>query len=291
MDRTYLAVRRQLDGMNCQQYDVGIRNTSEKGMMSRIWSREEVLKSVAFLKKANFDGSDIYIRPAESEGLVLIDDLGLGTLARMDAEGCNPAAITQTSPHNYQAWVRVSRNPLDPKIATQVAKLLAERYGGDPNSADWRHYGRLAGFTNRKPIYNRPYVLAEQCNGKLADSALHLLAEARERIAEGEATLLAKSSSTPIQARLKRDCDPASYAISFYRTLAQKYAGSFDPSRADCMVASDLLQMGLNADQVGYILEQTSPNLTSRKQGHIEDYLQRTVAAAQRRINDDMQGR
>ena len=30
---------------------------------------------------------------------------------------------------------------------------MAARYGGDPNSIDWRHFGRLAGFTNRKPQY------------------------------------------------------------------------------------------------------------------------------------------
>lgn len=284
MDRTYLAVRRQLDGMNCQKYEVGIRDASGK-MMSRLWSKAEVFKSVGFLKKANFDGSDIYIRPAESEGLVLIDDLGLGTLDRMDADGCNPAAITQTSPHNYQAWVRVSRDPLDPKIATQVAKLLAERYGGDPNSADWRHYGRLAGFTNRKPVYRRPYVLAERCNGKLADNALQLLTEAGRRIEEAEATTLAKGRSTPIQIPLKPDCDPASYATRLYRSLAQKYAGHFDHSRADCMVASDLLQMGLKPDQVGDILEQTSPDLGRRKEGHVADYLERTILAAQRRIS------
>jgi hypothetical protein len=245
-----------------------------------------VLKSVAFLKKANFDGADIYIRPAESEGLILVDDLGLGTLARMDDEGCNPAAVTQTSPQNYQAWVRVSREQLDTKLATQVAKLLAERYGGDANSADWRHYGRLAGFTNRKPIYHRPYVLAERCNGTIVQRATELLTEAQKHIDAAEASTLAKRSSTPIHASLKGDCEPVSYAVSFYRTLARKYADSYDPSRADCMVASDLLRMGLEPEQVSGVLEQTSPDLASRKEGHVEDYLARTVAAAQVRIRE-----
>ena len=283
MDKTYLAVRRQLEGMNCQHYDVGIRDAAGKGMMSRIWTKETVLKSVSFLKKANFDGSDIYIRPAESEGLILIDDLGLGTLSRMDADGCNPAAITQTSPHNYQAWVRVSRDQLDPRLATQLAKLLAERYGGDPNSADWRHYGRLAGFTNRKPLYNRPYVLTGRCNGKMAERAAELLVEASICIQDVEAATLAKSSSTPIQILLKRDCDPITYATAFYQKLAAKYGSKLDHSRADYMVASDLMRMGLEPDQARAVLEQTSPELDTRKHGHIDDYLERTIAAAQRR--------
>jgi hypothetical protein len=28
-----------------------------------------------------------------------------------------------------------------------------DRFRGDPGAADWRHFGRLAGFTNRKPAY------------------------------------------------------------------------------------------------------------------------------------------
>jgi hypothetical protein len=290
MDKTYLAARRQMKGMDCTTYDVGIRDTFGK-MMSRIWKEETLLKSISFLKKVNFDGADIYIRPTESEGLILVDDLGLGTLARMDADSCNPAAVIQTSPQNYQAWVRVSRESLDTGVATQVAKLLAQRYGGDPNSADWHHYGRLAGFTNQKPIYRRPYVLAERCNGKLADNAAELLAEARKHIDVPEASTLAKHTSTPIQTPLRRDCDPVAYAASFYRTLEQKYAGSFDPSRADCMVASDLLRMGLNPDQVGSILAETSPDIASRKAGHIEDYLQRTIAAAMHRIEQGQRTR
>jgi len=38
----------------------------------------------------------------------------------------------------------------------KAARDLAERYGGDPRAAAWRHYGRLAGFTNRKPDSRTP---------------------------------------------------------------------------------------------------------------------------------------
>ena len=39
----------------------------------------------------------------------------------------------------------------DRTFSTRAAKELARRFGGDPSSADWRHFGRLAGFTNQKP--------------------------------------------------------------------------------------------------------------------------------------------
>jgi hypothetical protein len=40
------------------------------------------------------------------------------------------------------------------------SKELATRFGGDLSSADWRHFGRLAGFTNQKPERLLPIGLA-----------------------------------------------------------------------------------------------------------------------------------
>jgi hypothetical protein len=39
----------------------------------------------------------------------------------------------------------------NPPLATAAGKQLARIYGGDLASTDWRHLGRLAGFTNQKP--------------------------------------------------------------------------------------------------------------------------------------------
>jgi RepB DNA-primase from phage plasmid len=41
---------------------------------------------------------------------------------------------------------------LDEVISTRAAKILAARFGGDLGSADWRHFGRLAGFPTRSRI-------------------------------------------------------------------------------------------------------------------------------------------
>lgn len=290
MDRTFRAARRQLQGMNCGGYEIGIRDAGSGRMMHRQWDTGQVLQSLSFLKSMNASGNDIYIRPSRSEGLLLVDDIGIGTLQRMDDEGCNPAAIIQTSPQNYQAWVRVYRGELDPELATQTARLLAERYGGDTNSADWRHYGRLAGFTNRKPEYACPYVLAERCNGRDATQGASILAEASRRLVErrkqAQATTPPSNPSEPPPRPLKCDIDPIRYATHQYHALKQRYGAEFDESRADFMVASDLLQMGLSASQVRAALEQTSPRLAQRKEGHVEDYLQRTVAAAYQRLGE-----
>ena len=46
--------------------------------------------------------------------------------------------------------------PLEPAVATAAGKHLARLYGGDWASTDWRHLGRLAGFTNQKPARRTP---------------------------------------------------------------------------------------------------------------------------------------
>jgi RepB DNA-primase from phage plasmid len=45
---------------------------------------------------------------------------------------------------------------LEAARSTLAAMQLAEYFGGDPSSADWRHFGRLADFTNRSLSDNWP---------------------------------------------------------------------------------------------------------------------------------------
>jgi hypothetical protein len=68
----------------------------------------------------------------------------------MKAEGFAPALVIETSPTNFQEWLNHGRL-LEAELSTRAAKKFAERFGGDPSSADWRHFGRLGGFTNPKP--------------------------------------------------------------------------------------------------------------------------------------------
>lgn len=66
--------------------------------------------------------------------------------------GFEPALIVETSPGNFQAWLKHDRF-LIPAQGTLVAKDLARRFEGDPGCAAYKHFGRLANFTNPKPKY------------------------------------------------------------------------------------------------------------------------------------------
>ena len=78
-------------------------------------------------------------------GLSLVDDLKAAAIAEMKAQGFEPALVVETSPGNFQAWLKHGQ-VLDEATSTWVAKELALRFGGDPGSADLaalRAAGRL----------------------------------------------------------------------------------------------------------------------------------------------------
>jgi len=189
LDRTTDAVRCQLAAMGCDRYAIGVRDPA-RGMLTRQGSADEIVAGIGWLKAMNVQGNDISVRPVGSSGLVLVDDLSATALKELNRDGLTPAAVTETSAGNYQAWVRVSDGPLLPDIATEAAREVAARYGGDSNSADWRQEGRLAGFTNQQPEHTRadgqqPDVrLREARGGDAPAAAAEVLGKAQERFEE-----------------------------------------------------------------------------------------------------------
>lgn len=286
-DRSYLAARRQLDAMGVDSFQVGIRDQAGR-MLMRTWSKSEVLASLAWLKRENAKGADVYVRPAgeSNAGLVLVDDLNRGRLAKMQVDGLTPACVTETSPGNFQAWVRVHDKPLPPEVATEVAKALAERYGGDPNSADWRHFGRLAGLTNAKPRHKdangrSPYVLAHESSGKQAEAGQHLVQQAAQRIRDREAkaerqTRLEAAKTAPERTNGRDPTQTYRYGL---KALYARFGASMDVSKADYMIGVDMVRKGFKPEQIGQAIEEASPELPTRKAGHEADYVARTVKA------------
>src|ERR1700741_3319879 len=175
--KTTEAVEKQGRAMKASIFEVGLFDpTAEHGvMLPRIWDLATLLRSVSWLRLKNLEGRNIYIRPSGEHSLSLIDDVSTQTIDLLKSEGFAPAVVLETSPGNFQAWF--CHGQILPKhLSTFAARLLASRFGGDPASADWRHYGRLAGFTNRKDKYRRedgtfPYVRLHEATGAVYSKA------------------------------------------------------------------------------------------------------------------------
>ena len=154
------ALRRQLAAMPHDLYMVRLIHHVTRSAFpgERLWTAAQLgeERTIRFLRVRNREGCDVYIQPyaeGRNAGYVLLDldHVGPHTVVRMRANGHEPCVLLQTSPGHLQAWIRVSATPLEPMLAGAIGKALAHTYGRDLANTDWRHLGKLAGFTNQKP--------------------------------------------------------------------------------------------------------------------------------------------
>jgi len=284
-DRTREAMHGQLAAMGCREYEVGVREPG-RGMLTRRGSAAAIEASVGWLRAMNARGADLFVRPAEAGGLVLVDDVKRDALARMAQEGLAPAVVTETSQDNYQAWVRLTEGPVAREVGTEAARGLAGRYGGDPRSAEAGHYGRLAGFTNRKEAHTRadglqPYVLLREARGEQAPAGEAALARAGARVAMREGVAKAMRDAETLS-RAEGGGVRGDVLAREYRERAAALCARYpdaDRSRVDWAVTRDLAVVYPSADAAALVaaLRVGSPDLTERKGAHVEDYVARTV--------------
>jgi len=300
-DRTAEAVRAQLAGMGAERYDIGVYDRANDAMLlRREWTPAQVEASVGWFKVMNAQGRDIYIRPTGSSGLYIVDDVPAATVERMRAEGYTPATVVETSPGNHQAWVRVSDAPLPKGEGTAVARALAERYDGDMSSANWRHMGRLAGFTNRKEEHRQPdgrypYVRLRDAGGERVAVAPAVLDRARDQATQGRRAAAEKSGGVAGESPQERagrrvafsrpPAGPVSALGREYAHRAQRLlerypnAALTDLHRLDWMVTRDLARAHPEAGKEDLMraIGEGSPRIEERKRGHVYDYAERTT--------------
>ena len=282
--KTAEAVEKQARAMSARAFEVGLFDpTAAEGvMLPRVWAFDTLLRSVSWLRLKNLEGRNIYIRPSGEHALSLIDDANAQAIELMKSEGFAPAVVLETSPKNFQAWL--CHGQILPKhLSTFAARLLASRFGGDPASADWRHYGRLAGFTNRKHKYRRkdgtfPYVRLHEATGAVYSKAVVFLAEVRT-LYESE------HSKPPPPASFRRPslCRCSLKSIEDFRAKPN-YDG--DQTRVDLAYAVYALAHGVSENDVRNAL--ASRDLMHKGNGkRQQEYIDRTIRKARERIEDN----
>jgi hypothetical protein len=292
---TWQAIRSQLAAMPNELYLIRLihHQTRRPFPGERLWTATQLAceATIRFLRIRNCEGCDVYIQPFagnQNAGYILVD------LDRADpvvvdvmrANGHDPCVVLQSSPGRLQAWVRLSTAPLEPAVATAAGRHLARLYGGDLASTDWRHLGRLAGFTNQKPARRTPdryapWVKLVHARAGLAPRAESLLQSVRQ------------CEPQPCQAASRFRVDTTSTepapistkeAAMIYRSCMQRWHilerfPQPDWSIVDLWVARFLLAQGKSASQIQTVLRLASPHFP-RRHGDPDDYLRRTVARA-----------
>jgi RepB DNA-primase from phage plasmid len=279
--KTAKAVEKQGRAMMASAFEVGLfdPNAAQGAMLPRVWDLETLLRSVSWLRLKNLEGRNIYIRPCGEHALSLIDDVSLQAIERLKSEGFAPSVILETSPRNFQTWL--CHGQILPKhLSTFAARLLASRFGGDPASADWRHYGRLAGFTNRKEKYRKadgtfPYVRLHEAKGMVYAKANEFLAEIK-MLCETERSELPHPSSL----RHRRLCNSNLKSIQDFRAKP-RYCG--DQTRVDLAYAIYALAHGISENDTRNALG--SRDLTHKgDRKRQQEYIDRTIKKARERI-------
>ncbi|HYV33118.1 MAG TPA: DNA-primase RepB domain-containing protein [Candidatus Binatia bacterium] len=303
LNLTLQAIRRQLTAMPHDLYLIRLIHHQTKRAFpgERLWTAAQLVHpaTVRFLRGRNREGCDVYIQPYAEErnpGYILVDldHTGPAIVETMQSNRHDPCVVLQTSHGNLQAWVQVSTTPIEPAVATWIGKHLAHVYGGDPASTDWRHLGRLAGFTNQKPQRRNwrghsPWVKVLHARAGLAAQGAALLEAAAHHL--GSPSNLAQFPLPPLPAATHTNAAVTTataatariYASWLHRLRILERFPQPDWSIADKWIAKELLQRGTPAPQVATILRGGSPGFP-RQHSHPDDYLRRTLACAAREL-------
>lgn len=300
-NKTFLAVRRQLDAMGCEKYEVGLFDP-KKGIKTREWTKEEILKNIPFLRAQNAQGENVFIRPAAGiqNGLVLVDDIPYSKMLKLqDEDRYHPACVIETSPANFQLWFKIAETGVSDQVRSSVAKALAQELGGDKASAEKRHFGRLAGFTNRKEKYRTPdgkfpFVLCHYHAGSTVESGL-----AQQLIQDAEQSLRPQPQASTGKKRLAlpkpSEIRSPDHLVSLFqehfaqwRRSKEREGCEVDCSAGDFVTCCWMLKNGWREEEVLYACYFGSPGLFDRKGVWVEDYSVRTVENAWETVSEEI---
>jgi hypothetical protein len=297
-------IAEQLSAFGCAKYEVqAIPHRGSEKRVDRLHTTDipGVMKLRSYFGAKNMDGYDIYVRPApvqidgvdHGQPFVFVDDLDLDQVRQLTKSGLPLAIQVESSPSNYHGWIRVGSKPLPAPELTAASQLIAKTIGGDPGAADWRHFGRLAGYTNQKPdrrlpTGQQPFVKIWGDKGHLvAKNGPALMSAARQMIQDQEAASAQKAraiNERQAQIRLRQQLEGRDVYADVAEAWERLRSGP-DDSATDLSAAMSAIRRGYDPDEVKDALRAVSPNLASRHPD-VDRYLDRTIDAAQAKLGD-----
>ena len=149
----------------------------DKGMLGheRPRAHGEVERSMGWAWVKNRSGHEVYIRPARGHDwpIVFLDDLPPEKALNISKKYA--AMVVETSRDNCQIWIRTNQS-LSEVERTAVQRSLVALAGADPGSISGDHFGRAAGFCNRKQGRDDfPVRVLAATNGPALDPGRHLI--------------------------------------------------------------------------------------------------------------------
>lgn len=247
---------------------------------------------------ANARGGNVYFRLGPSvtdghPGIVMLDDLTDSAIDQLSRDGLEPCLVVETSPGNYQAWVRlIAAGSVGYAAMTAVARHMARTYGGDERAISPRQPGRLPGFTNRKPKHQMddgkfPFVRLNFADpGRIAGNGVALINRLSKHDTAGAAAGAAPKTpriaadqvtdlDADVMARLDELHDAQRDRILREVARGRRPAHAASLSEVDFAVAKAALAAGFDDEQVAGWITRVRPNRNAL-------YAARTIEAVKR---------
>jgi len=220
------------------------------------------------------EGENILFAPAKGEMVraVFVDDVPIGKVVELP----KGTVVVQTSSQKFQAHIPLSE-PVSSEKAAEIQKTLALFYDGDPASTDVFHLRRLPGFRNWKypePIYAQIAYVQEQ--GPTVQEILDKVKQTNKQFLTQQQKLRDYLSTKNPKAQ-KEAQEIVENMSGKWDTL---YEQKQDPSSADFSWCLACFQRGYSPEAVAIALGYVSKDIATRKAGHIDDYINRTITKA-----------
>ncbi len=117
----------------------------EKGL----WIVDPTPERLGYLKAENANGRHILMQPGDESRYLLADDLCWERICRqhrhINSTWKRGRMVVETSPQNYQVWIRCQR-----KLSLPEKRYWLKKLGSDPGADPNNRWGRCPGFRNRK---------------------------------------------------------------------------------------------------------------------------------------------
>ncbi len=149
-------------GVVSELYDLRlIDKTGKNKPILRKWESKQVLANIDFLQSNNLRNYNIYIRPLDNR-FILLDDLERDILT--EVAKIKPCLLMETSPGNYQVWLKMETVPDNRELLKNMWRQLAVKFNADLASAKPDQIGRLPGFLNMKQKYSPDFPFVKLHN-------------------------------------------------------------------------------------------------------------------------------
>ena len=250
------------------------------------WSHSAATRrgALAHARESLSAADSLHVRPYHPKGqsdsplgqcCVDLDDVAPDRLASL---GLAPAAVVETSPGRYQAWIRFPAPLAEPDV-TRLQTAVAEALGLEAGAKQALHAGRVPGYANRKPAHpDQPLVRLIAAPGTVADRAALDALIARVPAAPEPTPAPVRPMTRPA-VRVNRTLSPVKSVQEFHAD--PKFGG--DKSRGDmawALYAQD--RLGLTMAEVGAAID-----AARQGDGKGRDYGARTAQKAAARLAAD----